>query len=119
MAPQVNSYVTEVKIEESNGKQIATISIKLEGFEEDEHVQLSGYAAQKNGGFVAISEDHRIDGVDSTGVSKFDVVATPSAPFKPGAEVVSGLWAAKVWMTVLKAKPDGPMDWVPDYWMPQ
>jgi hypothetical protein len=97
----VRSYVTEVKIEEKNGNQTATVAVKLEGFEQGEHVQLSGYAAQRDGGFVAISRDYRIDALDPDGAADLEVDATPSKPFVKDTEVISGLWAAKVWLTVL------------------
>jgi hypothetical protein len=117
--PPVNSYVTEVKVQGDSDNQTATITVRLEGFEKDEHVQLSGYAAQKDGGFVAISQDYRIDSVVD-GATQFEVDATPTQPFVKDTQVISALWAAKVWLTVLKVKDGGDgLDWVPDYSAPQ
>jgi hypothetical protein len=116
--PKVKSYVTEVKIEEKNGNQTATVTVKLKGFEQGEHVQLSGYAAQRDGGFVAISRDYKIGALDHDGAADLKVDSTPSQRFVKDTEVISGLWAAKVWLTVLDHDATGWV-WNSTYSAPQ
>jgi hypothetical protein len=100
MSPQVNSHVTKVEV--TNGTpQSVKITIQLWGFEKGEYVQLSGFAAQKGGGFAAICEQHQMGAPDTTGIAVFDVTVTPSNDFKEGTQVTASLWAAKVWLSVL------------------
>jgi hypothetical protein len=100
MSSQVNSHVTKVEV--TNGTpQSAKITIRLWGFEKGEYVQLSGFAAQRGGGFAAICAQHEVEAVDNNGIAVFDLTVTPSKDFVPGTEVTTSLWAAKVWLSLL------------------
>ena len=101
MSPQVNSKVTRVAITDGTS-QSAVITVQLSGFEKGEYAQLSGFAAQRNGGFASITGEYVIGDVDpATEAADFDVTVTPVKNFVKDKEVTTSLWAAKVWLTVL------------------
>lgn len=101
MSPQVNSQVTKIEVTDGT-PQSAVITVQLSGFEKGEYAQLSGFAAQRDGGFASISGEYVIGDVNpTTGAAVFDVTVTPMRKFKKDVEVTTSLWAAKVWLTVL------------------
>jgi hypothetical protein len=97
----VHSHVSEIEVRQDNGRTETVVNIQLVGFREYDYVQLSGYAAQKNGAFAAISGQQRIGSVDSDGVAMLKVPVTPTKDFAEGQEVTVALWAAQAWLTVL------------------
>jgi hypothetical protein len=101
MPPQVNSKVTRIAITDGT-PQSAVITVELTGFEKGEYAQLSGFAAQRNGGFASITGEYVIGDVNpATGAAVFDVTVTPVKKFVKDEEVTTSLWAAKVWLTLL------------------
>jgi hypothetical protein len=101
MSPRVNSKVTKIAVTDGT-PQSAVITVQLSGFEKGEYAQLSGFAAQRDGGFASISGEYVIGEVDpATGAAVFDATVTPMKKFVKNAEVTTSLWAAKVWLTVL------------------
>jgi hypothetical protein len=116
--PYVNSRVQKVEVENANGTpQTVVVTVGLTGFAKGESVQLSGYAVQWDGGFAPISGHYGIDDVDTQGAASLLVTVAPSKDFVAGKDVMTAVWASKVWMTDLKE--DGaswvwkPVDWAP------
>ena len=119
MSPRVNSQVTKIEVKDGT-PQSAVITVQLSGFETGEYAQLSGFAAQKDGGFASISGEYEIGAVNpKTGAAVFDVTVTPMKKFMKGTEVTTSLTAAKVWLTVLDDAEGGDWAWTAVYAAPQ
>jgi hypothetical protein len=114
--PPVNSQVTEITVSRENGQQTAQVTVELEGFEEGESVQLSGFAAQRDGGFTSISGAYTVAAVNN-GLTYLTVACSPSADFVDNKEVTAALWASKVWLTLLDQAGSGA--WKSAYWAPK
>jgi hypothetical protein len=104
--PDVHSRVKEIEVRQENGKTQTKVIVQLVGFREYDYVQLSGYAAQKNGAFCAISGQYAIGSVDSDGLTLLQVPVTPNKDFVEDEEVTAALWAAQAWITVLEKDKD-------------
>ena len=120
--PDVHSRVRRIEVRQENGKTETAVIVQLVGFKEYDHVQLSGYAAQKDGAYAAISGQYQIGSVDPGGLTLLRVPVTPNKDFMEDEEVTAALWAAQAWITVLdkdkSVTPPVIRAWKPQYSAP-
>ena len=96
-------WVTDVTF---NNDQIV-LTVKIEGFDTGERIELSGYATQENGAFAVFST---LQVVPPPAINKkitMYVTALSSLNFEKGSPVTVVFRAARVWVTVLEESEDG------------
>ena len=96
-------WVTDVTF---NNNQIV-LTVKIEGFETGERIELSGYATQENGAFAVFSTLQVVPPPTPDQKITMYVTALSSLNFQTGSPVTVVFRAARVWVTVLEESGNG------------
>jgi len=97
-----NPWVSQVTFKKGQ----IVLTVRLDGFQHHESVEISGYATQNSGAFAAFYDIQPVKKYPDDNKIMY-VKAAPSREFKDGEDVTVVLRAARVWITVLKQQQDG------------
>jgi branched-subunit amino acid aminotransferase/4-amino-4-deoxychorismate lyase len=98
MAAQANSYITSATI---NGNQL-TFQVKVNDFESNDVIEITGQATQSGGAFAPISSIKTVP-AKSNGDNYVEVTAGKMGeyPFRKDQDVTVFVRVSRVWVTVL------------------
>ena len=96
-------WVTDVAF---NNNQIV-LTVQIDGFEDGETIELSGYATQDNGAFAVFSDLQTVPAPNSGTDTLVKVTSLSQRDFVKGHAVTVVFRAARVWTTVLEEVADG------------
>jgi len=91
-------YVTNVTVQNNQ----IMLTVKVDGFPDDEPVEISGYATQNDGALAVFYDLPPFPAPYPDGTAYIYVTAPPTQSFKHGHPVTVVLRASRVWTTVLE-----------------
>jgi hypothetical protein len=103
MPPQPYPWVTDVTFKDNQ----IVLTVKIEGFNPGETIELSGYATQKSGAFAVFNDLQTVPEPNPGNKIFMYVTSLSSRDFVDGDAVTVVFRAARVWTTVLEEGEDG------------
>jgi hypothetical protein len=103
MPPQPYPWVTDVTFKDNQ----IVLTVKIEGFNPGETIELSGYATQKSGAFAVFNDLQTVPEPNPGNKIFMYVTSLSSRDFVDGDAVTVVFRAARVWTTVLAEGEEG------------
>jgi len=103
MPPQPFPWVTDVTFKDNQ----IVLTVKIEGFNPGENIELSGYATQDGGAFAVFNDLQTVPEPNRGNKILMYVTSLSSRGFAEGDAVTVVFRAARVWTTVLEEGEEG------------